>query len=66
MPVHDILCIFNRAGLVPTDIITHINGKVVTSTSDYFKAIETGEKITLQIARSTGVFKVSIVPEDVD
>lgn len=56
----------HQAGLVPTDVITHINGKVVTSTSDYFKAIETGEKITLQIARSTGVFKVSIVPEDVD
>lgn len=56
----------HQAGLVPTDVITHINGKVVTSTSDYFKAIEAGERITLQIARSTGVFTVSIVPEEVD
>lgn len=53
-------------GLLPRDVITHINGKVVTSTSDFFKAVEVGDRLTLQIARGTGTFSVSVVPEEVD
>nr|XP_022338016.1 serine protease HTRA2, mitochondrial-like [Crassostrea virginica] len=56
----------HQMGLLPRDVITHINGKVVTSTSDFFKAVEVGDRLTLQIARGTGTFSVSVVPEEVD
>ncbi|XP_061184282.1 serine protease HTRA2, mitochondrial-like [Saccostrea echinata] len=54
------------AGLLPTDVITHINRKPVTSTSDYFKAIETGQELTFQIARGNASFTVTVTPEEVD
>ncbi|XP_062586732.1 serine protease HTRA2, mitochondrial-like [Saccostrea cucullata] len=54
------------AGLLPTDVITHINRKPVTSTSDYFKAIETGQELTLQIARGNALFTITVTPEEVD
>lgn len=47
MFVYDILCIFNRVGLVFIDVIIYINGKVVILILDYFKVIEIGEKIIL-------------------
>ncbi|XP_048744225.1 serine protease HTRA2, mitochondrial-like isoform X5 [Ostrea edulis] len=54
------------AGLSPGDVITHINGQSVTSTSQYFKAIEREEKLTLKIARENGTFTVTVTPEEVD
>ena len=53
-------------GLRPMDIITKINGKEVTSSSDVYSAVETGQDLKVTIHRGHQIFTLTVNPEYVD
>lgn len=49
----------------PGDIVTGINGTVVTSASDVYKAVEGTGSLQLVIRRGRDTVKITVVPEAV-
>lgn len=54
-------------GLAPGDIITHINGKSVSSSGNIYGALgEKGSALTMTVVRSNSRIELVITPEDYD
>lgn len=59
--------VYYSGGLDPGDILTHINGREVLSTSDVYKALsETGTALEMHIYRGLKRMTVTIIPEEVE
>lgn len=57
----------NIGGLAPGDIITHINGKLVASSSNIYEALgERGSALTMTVVRGNARMQVVVTPEDYD
>lgn len=57
----------NRGGLAPGDIITHINGKSVSSSGNIYEALgERGSTLTMTVVRGNSTIKLVVTPEDYD
>ncbi|XP_037025429.1 serine protease HTRA2, mitochondrial [Bradysia coprophila] len=57
----------NIGGLYPGDIITHINGKAVSSSGNIYEALgEKGSNLTMTIVRGNARMQLVITPEDYD
>ena len=58
---------FLSGGLIPGDIITHINGKEVKQSADLYDALsEKGKSLSMTIHRGAQQLRVIINPEDPD
>lgn len=54
-------------GLMPGDIVTHINGKEIHNTSDIYGFLsEKGKALNMIIYRGTKRLEVTIIPEELD
>lgn len=59
--------ILYSGGLAPGDIITHINGKPVSSSGNIYEALgEKGTNLTMAIVRGNNRMQLIITPEDYD
>lgn len=59
--------LFCSGGLAPGDIITHINGKSVSSSGNIYEALgEKGSTLTMTIVRGNSRMQLVITPEDYD
>lgn len=53
----------DQAGLREGDVIVSVNGKAATESSDVYRAIESGQSLTLTICRRHQTFQVVVQPE---
>ncbi|CAD7086979.1 unnamed protein product [Hermetia illucens] len=51
-------------GLLPGDIVTHVNGKEVKSTADIYNALSEKSKLNLTVHRAERQLKIVVTPED--
>jgi S1-C subfamily serine protease len=55
----------SSGGLLPGDIVTHINGKDVKNSSDVYDLLsEKGKTLTMVIYRGSDKKTVTVTPED--
>lgn len=52
-----------KGGLYPGDVITHINGKQITSTLDVNTALETNSDLSMNVLRKRKHLTIKVVPE---
>ena len=57
----------DEAGVIPGDIVTHINGREIHESKDVYKILESGENLELTIIRTVNskaqTFKLTVKPE---
>lgn len=56
----------DQAGLKEGDVIISVNGKEATESADVYKAIESGQPLTLNVCRRHQTFQVVVQPEIVN
>lgn len=62
-----LLCYPYSGGLMPGDIVTHINRKQVKTSSDVYDALSQSAKtLNLTILRGDKELNITVVPEDPD
>lgn len=62
---HDYFSSIHSGGLNPGDIITHINGKEIHSSSDVYEALShLGKALNITIYRGLNRLSVTVIPED--
>lgn len=61
------MCLYSSGGLQPGDIVTHINGKEIHTTSEIYSFLsEKGKALNMTIYRGTQRLAVMISPEEFD
>lgn len=58
-----VLLISFRAGLLPGDIITKINGNNIVSNKEVYQHVNRGETFKIEVKRGEQHFKFTIDPE---
>ena len=58
-----VLLISFRAGLLPGDIITKINGNSIVSNKEVYQHVNRGETFNVEVKRGEQHFKFAIDPE---
>lgn len=53
----------DRAGIVPGDIITHINGGAIHGTNDVYKLLEGRDDLDITVVRKSETIRVQVRPE---
>lgn len=56
----------DQADLREGDVIVSVNGKAATESSDVYRAIESGQSLTLTVCRRHQTFQVVVQPEVVN
>lgn len=54
----------NRSGLIPGDIITHINNEPVASSRDVYRSLEHKGDLVMVVVRNGQRYKVIVSPEE--
>ncbi|CAG0913725.1 unnamed protein product [Notodromas monacha] len=54
----------HSGGLLPGDIVTHINGKPIRSAVDVYEMLEKSSKLTMTLCRKAAIMTLTIFPEE--
>ena len=54
-----------RGGVQPGDVISQINGKVVTTATDVYRAVEENQELNITVLRGKKTLVLKVLPEEI-